>query len=41
MNLFKLLARRKTQRELSSLSDRTLDDIGISRGDINRIVREL
>ena len=28
-----------TRRELSALSDRDLDDIGITRGDIDAIVR--
>lgn len=30
---------RVTRRELSRLSDRELDDIGLSRGDIERIAR--
>lgn len=30
---------RKTRRELSRLSDRELDDIGLNRGDIERIAR--
>ena len=30
---------RKTRRELSRLSDRELDDIGLCRGDINEIAR--
>lgn len=32
---------RVTRRELSRLSDRELDDIGLSRGDIERIARGL
>ncbi|WP_022705897.1 MULTISPECIES: DUF1127 domain-containing protein [Paracoccus] len=30
---------RQTRKELSRLSDRELDDIGLSRGDIERIAR--
>lgn len=30
---------RQTRRELSRLSDRELDDIGLCRGDIERIAR--
>lgn len=30
---------RVTRRELSRLSDRALDDIGLTRGDIERIAR--
>jgi uncharacterized protein YjiS (DUF1127 family) len=32
---------RVTRRELSRLSDRELDDIGLSRGDIERVARGL
>lgn len=32
---------RVTRRELSRLSDRELDDIGLCRGDIDRIARSL
>ncbi|MRX49095.1 DUF1127 domain-containing protein [Paracoccus sp. S-4012] len=32
---------RVTRRELSRLSDRELDDIGLVRGDIDRIARGL
>lgn len=32
---------RVTRRELSRLSDRELDDIGLCRGDIERIARGL
>ncbi|MDM7459473.1 MAG: DUF1127 domain-containing protein [Paracoccus sp. (in: a-proteobacteria)] len=32
---------RMTRRELSRLSDRELDDIGLCRGDIERIARGL
>lgn len=32
---------REAVRELSQLSDRELSDIGIRRGDIDHIVREL
>ncbi|RMC35072.1 DUF1127 domain-containing protein [Paracoccus alkanivorans] len=32
---------RKTRRELNRLSDRELDDIGLTRGDIERIARGL
>ncbi|MBU3030855.1 DUF1127 domain-containing protein [Paracoccus marinaquae] len=32
---------RTTRRELSRLSDRELDDIGLCRGDIGRIARGL
>lgn len=32
--------RRLTERELYSLSDHELNDLGINRGDIPRIVRE-
>lgn len=42
-NLVSLLASwsdtRRTRRELSVLSDRELDDIGLCRGDIERIAR--
>ena len=31
---------RETVRELNSLSSRDLSDVGIVRGDINRIARE-
>lgn len=34
-------ARRQTSRELHSMTDRELNDIGISRGDIARIVSEI
>jgi uncharacterized protein YjiS (DUF1127 family) len=30
---------RETTRELNHLSDRTLSDMGISRGDIRRVAR--
>lgn len=33
-----MLERRATQRALSQLTDRELDDIGLCRGDIARIV---
>ncbi|MCF3973776.1 DUF1127 domain-containing protein [Paracoccus salsus] len=32
---------RKTRRELGALSDRELDDIGLCRGDIERIARSV
>lgn len=32
---------RVTRRELNRLSDRELDDIGLTRGDIERIARGL
>ncbi len=32
---------RRTLRELMELDDRELDDIGIARGDIRRIARQL
>lgn len=32
---------RMTRNELSNLSDRELDDIGLARGDIERIARGL
>lgn len=32
---------RMTRRELGRLSDRELDDIGLSRGDIERVARGL
>jgi uncharacterized protein YjiS (DUF1127 family) len=32
---------RQTRRELNSLSDRELDDLGLGRGDIERIARGL
>lgn len=32
---------RATRRELNRLSDRELDDIGLCRGDIDRIARSL
>ena len=42
-NLFAMLSAwndtRVTRRELSRLSDRELDDIGLCRGDIERIAR--
>jgi uncharacterized protein YjiS (DUF1127 family) len=31
--------RRATRKALSQLSDRELDDIGLSRGDIDRVAR--
>ncbi len=34
-------ARRQTERELHALTDRELNDIGIGRGDIARIVLEM
>jgi len=34
-------ARRQTRRELNMLTDRELADIGINRGDIERIVLEV
>jgi uncharacterized protein YjiS (DUF1127 family) len=44
-NLFSMLSAwndaRVTRRELNSLSDRELDDIGVFRGDIERIARGL
>ena len=44
-NLFSMLSAwndtRVTRRELSSLSDRELNDIGVFRGDIERIARGL
>ena len=44
-NLFAMLSAwndtRVTRRELSRLSDRELDDIGLCRGDIERIARGL
>lgn len=33
--------RRQTRNALSSMTDRELDDIGITRGDIERISREV
>ncbi len=33
-------ARRQTLHALSAMTDRELDDIGITRGDIERISRE-
>ena len=33
--------RRQTERELHALTDRELNDIGIGRGDIPRIVAEM
>ncbi|WP_114967214.1 DUF1127 domain-containing protein [Alkalilacustris brevis] len=33
--------RRLTRRELSRLSDHELEDIGLSRGDIDRVVNTL
>ena len=33
--------RRQTRRELNALSDRELNDLGISRYDIERIVAEV
>lgn len=42
-NLFSMLSAwndaRVTRRELNSLSDRELNDIGLARGDIERIAR--
>jgi uncharacterized protein YjiS (DUF1127 family) len=44
-NLFSMLSAwndaRVTRRELNSLSDRELNDIGVIRGDIERIARGL
>jgi uncharacterized protein YjiS (DUF1127 family) len=44
-NLFSMLSAwndaRVTRRELNSLSDRELNDIGVFRGDIERIARGL
>jgi uncharacterized protein YjiS (DUF1127 family) len=44
-NLFSMLSAwndaRGTRRELNSLSDRELNDIGVFRGDIERIARGL
>lgn len=37
----KFFKRLKTKRELSRLTDRELNDIGVCRGDIKRIVYEL
>lgn len=34
-------ARQETRRQLERMSDRELKDIGINRGDINRIVSEI
>lgn len=34
-------ARRQTRHELSMMADRELWDIGITRGDIERIVSEI
>lgn len=34
-------ARRDVRRQLQALSDRELSDIGIGRGDIERIVSEM
>lgn len=33
-------AERRTAAELSALTDRELNDLGLSRGDISRIARE-
>lgn len=33
--------RRQTRRELHMLTDRELNDIGLNRGDIERIVQEV
>ncbi|SLN58099.1 hypothetical protein ROG8370_02651 [Roseovarius gaetbuli] len=33
--------RRATRNALSQLSDRELDDIGLARGDINEIARQI
>ena len=42
-NFFSMLSAwndaRTTRRELNSLSDRELNDIGLARGDIERLVR--
>lgn len=35
-----ILERRATQRALSQLTDRELDDIGLCRGDISRIAAQ-
>ena len=44
-NLFSMLAAwneaRATRHELNSLSDRELNDIGLTRGDIERVARGL
>lgn len=34
-------ARRQTRNALSAMTDRELNDIGITRGDIERISREV
>lgn len=34
-------ARRQTRRELNMMTDRELWDIGITRGDIERIVHDI
>lgn len=39
--LNKFFSQRRTYRELSQLNDKELHDIGICRGDIKRIVKEL
>lgn len=36
----RMLRINQTRRELESMTDRELADIGINRGDINRIARE-
>lgn len=41
MNLVKFLSRRKTERELSRLTDRELKDIGLTRSDIKVVAYEL
>lgn len=33
--------RRQTRRELNSMTDRELNDIGLTRGDIERIVHDI
>ena len=45
MNLLRTLSRahrrRRTRRQLMSMDDHTLRDIGVSRGDINAVVEGL
>lgn len=41
LNYYDLMCRKaQTRRELSSLSDRELADIGLKRADIDQIVKE-